>query len=152
MSVAAPTSTGPGAARAGGEAVAPAARRFGIERLARLRNREGQWAWLLHRISGLGVLGFLCMHIVDTSLMLQGEAAYNHLIKTVYQQWWFQPAEVALGGALVYHTLNGLRVIAIDLWEDAIRYDRTLRRLVAWSFLAIMVPLTVVMLWPFLGV
>ncbi|HEV2126979.1 MAG TPA: succinate dehydrogenase, cytochrome b556 subunit [Chloroflexota bacterium] len=123
--------------------------RYGRDRVRTLRNREGQWAWWLHRLSGLGVLAFLCLHIVDTSLMLQGEAAYNHLIKSVYQQWWFQPAEVALGGALVYHTLNGLRVIAIDFWEDAIRHERLIRRGVLVAFFAIMAPLTVVMIWPF---
>ena len=118
--------------------------------LRALRNREGQWSWILHRLTGLGVLGFLCMHVVDTSLMLAGEDAYNHLIKSVYQQWWFQPAEIALGGALVYHALNGLRIILIDLWEAALQHDHTLRRLVVLSFLVIMVPLGAVMLWPFL--
>ncbi len=117
----------------------------------RVRNREGQWAWALHRLTGLGVLGFLCLHIIDTALLLQGEVAYNHLIKGVYQQWWFQPAEIALGGALVYHTLNGLRVITLDFWEDGIRHDRTLRRAVLLAFLAIMLPLGVVMVWPFLA-
>jgi succinate dehydrogenase / fumarate reductase, cytochrome b subunit len=118
--------------------------------LRALRNREGQWAWVLHRLTGLGVLAFLCMHVVDTSLMLAGEDAYNHLIKGVYQQWWFQPAEIALGGALVYHSLNGLRVVLIDMWEGALHHDHTLRRLVVASFLLIMVPLGAVMLWPFL--
>jgi succinate dehydrogenase / fumarate reductase cytochrome b subunit len=117
---------------------------------AALRNREGQWSWILHRVTGLGVLGFLCMHVIDTSLMLAGEEAYNHLIRSVYQQWWFQPAEIALGGALVYHALNGLRIILIDLWEGALTHDHTLRRLVVASFLLIMVPLGAIMLWPFL--
>jgi succinate dehydrogenase / fumarate reductase, cytochrome b subunit len=137
-------------ATAAGQAVSPAARRFGEERTARLRNREGQWAWLLHRLTGLGVLGFLCLHVIDTSLLLQGEAAYDHLIRSVYQQWWFQPLEVALGGALVYHALNGLRVIAVDLWEEAIQYDRTLRRAVVVGCIVVMVPLGIVMLWPFI--
>ena len=118
--------------------------------LRALRNREGQWAWVLHRLTGLGVLGFLCMHVVDTSLMLAGEDAYNHLIKSVYQQWWFQPAEVALGGALIYHALNGLLIILIDLWEPALTHDHTLRRTVLWTFLLVMFPLGAIMLWPFL--
>ena len=120
--------------------------------LRALRNREGQWAWALHRLTGLGVLAFLCMHVIDTSLMLAGEDAYNHLIRSVYQQWWFQPAEIALGGALIYHALNGLRIILIDLWEPALTHDRTLRRAVFWTFLLVMVPLGAVMIWPFLPV
>ena len=38
------------------------------------QSEEGQWAWALHRLTGLGVLGFLCMHVIDTSLMLQVRA------------------------------------------------------------------------------
>jgi succinate dehydrogenase / fumarate reductase, cytochrome b subunit len=123
---------------------------YGATRTRALRNREGQWAWWLHRLTGLGVLAFLCLHIVDTSLLLRGEDAYNHLIKTVYQQWWFQPAEIALGGALVFHMLNGLRIIVLDFSENAIRHDRLLRRGVAAAFVVVMVPLSAIMLWHFL--
>jgi succinate dehydrogenase / fumarate reductase cytochrome b subunit len=114
-----------------------------------VRGREGQVAWWLHRITGLGVLVFLCMHVVDTSMLLLGETAYNHLLKTVYQAWWFQPMEIALGGALVYHTLNGLRVILLDFWEDAIRYDRQLRQGLLGVYVISMAALSLVMLWPF---
>lgn len=114
-----------------------------------VRGREGLWAWILHRITGLGVLLFLFLHIVDTSLLLAGPAAYNHLIKTVYQAWWFQPMEIALGAALLYHTLNGLRVILLDFWEQGITRDRLLRRLVVGTFVVVLVPMAVVMLWPF---
>lgn len=114
-----------------------------------VRGREGLWVWILHRITGLGVLLFLFLHIVDTSLMLSGPEAYNHLIKTVYQAWWFQPMELALGAALLYHTLNGLRVILLDFWEQGITYDRLLRRLVVGVFVVAMIPVAIVMLWPF---
>jgi|SRR5581483_3000048 succinate dehydrogenase / fumarate reductase cytochrome b subunit len=114
-----------------------------------VRGREGLWAWILHRITGLGVLLFLFLHIVDTSLLLAGPASYNHLIKTVYQAWWFQPMEIALGAALLYHTLNGLRVILLDFWEQGITHDRLLRRLVVGTFVVVLVPMAVVMLWPF---
>ena len=113
------------------------------------RGREGQWLWLLHRLTGLGVLLFLCLHVVDTSLLLAGETAYNHLITTVYRARWFQPLEVALGGALLYHALNGVRLILLDFWEHAIRHERLLRTGVIVLFVSIMIPLAAVMLWPF---
>ena len=115
------------------------------------RGREGQWAWILHRISGLGVLAFLCLHVVDTSLLLAGEAAYNHLIRAVYQQWWFQPLEIALGAALVFHALNGLRVILIDFWDLGVRYERRLWQATLALFVLLTVPLAAVMLAPFAG-
>ena len=55
-----------------------------------------------------------------------------------------------MGGALVYHALNGLRIIVLDLWEGGLRHDPLLRRLVVWTFLVVMIPLGGVMLWPFL--
>ncbi|HEX2034299.1 MAG TPA: succinate dehydrogenase, cytochrome b556 subunit [Chloroflexota bacterium] len=115
------------------------------------RGREGQWAWILHRISGLGVLLFLCLHVVDTSLLLAGEEAYNHLIRALYRQWWFQPLEVALGAALVYHALNGVRLTLIDFWDGGVRYERQLRRATAGLFVLVMLPLAAAMLWPFVG-
>jgi succinate dehydrogenase / fumarate reductase, cytochrome b subunit len=115
------------------------------------RSREGQWAWILHRVSGLGVLAFLCLHIVDTSLLLAGEAAYNHLIRAVYQQWWFQPLEIALGAALLFHALNGLRVILIDCWDRGVRYERRLWQATLALFVLLTLPLAAVMLAPFVG-
>lgn len=115
------------------------------------RGREGQWAWLLHRVSGLGVLAFLCLHIVDTSLLLAGEGAYNHLIRSVYQQWWFQPMEIALGAALLFHALNGVRVILIDFWDRGVRYERRLWQATLVLFVLLTVPLAAAMLAPFVG-
>jgi succinate dehydrogenase / fumarate reductase cytochrome b subunit len=116
------------------------------------RGREGQWAWILHRVTGLGVLFFICLHILDTSLMLAGPDAYNHLIKGVYQAWWFQPMEIALGGALVYHALNGLRIVLIDFWEDGIRYERQIRYATIALFFITVVPMAAWMLLPYVRV
>jgi len=123
--------------------------RRALNPLAYYRDREGQWAWILHRVTGLGVLFFICLHILDTSLMLAGEDAYNHLIRGFYQQWWFQPLEISLGGALVYHALNGVRIILIDFWEDGIRYERQIRYATLALFVVVMAPVTVLMIWPF---
>src|SRR5207249_1520574 len=113
------------------------------------RGREGQWAWVFHRITGLGVLCFVCLHILDTSLMLYGPDAYNRLIKGVYQAWWFQPLEIALGGALVYHALNGVRIILIDFWENGIRYEPQIRYATIALFFITVVPMAIWMLLPF---
>ena len=42
----------------------------------RYRGREGMIAWLLHRLSGLGVLLFLVIHIFDIFLMGFGPGQY----------------------------------------------------------------------------
>src|ERR1019366_5102909 len=33
------------------------------------RGREGQWAWILHRVTGVGIFIYLLVHIVDTALL-----------------------------------------------------------------------------------
>ena len=44
------------------------------------RGREGQWAWLLHRVTGVGIILFLFAHVVDTAVIGWGPAAYNRVL------------------------------------------------------------------------
>ena len=37
--------------------------------MIRLRGREIYFAWLLHRISGLAIMLFLFLHVLDTCLI-----------------------------------------------------------------------------------
>ena len=39
------------------------------------RGAEGQWAWILHRASGLGIVLFLYMHIVSIFIAAIGPGA-----------------------------------------------------------------------------
>lgn len=75
----------------------------------------GQWSWAAHRIAGVGVVAFLFGHIVDTFAAGFGPDLYDETI-SLYKQWWFKPFEVALVGAVLYHALNGLRIILFDFW------------------------------------
>ncbi len=77
----------------------------------------GQWSWAAHRITGVGVVAFLFGHIVDTFGVGFGRDFYDETI-SLYQQWWFKPFEVLLIGAVVYHALNGLRIILFDFWPN----------------------------------
>ena len=44
------------------------------------RGREGQIAWMLHRVTGLGVFIFLTGHIADIFLMAFGPDILNSLL------------------------------------------------------------------------
>ena len=79
------------------------------------RGGVGQWSWMAHRITGVGVVAFLFGHIVDTFAVGFGPELYNETI-SLYQQWWFKPFEVMLIGATLFHALNGLRIILFDFW------------------------------------
>ena len=41
-----------------------------ITETMRYKGAIGQWSWVLHRITGLGVVLFITLHIVDTSWAL----------------------------------------------------------------------------------
>ena len=73
----------------------------------------GQYAWILHRATGIGVLFFLLVHIIDIMLIGLGRDVYDHTV-SFYANPWIIPMEILLVGAVIYHTLNGLRVIAIN--------------------------------------
>jgi len=85
------------------------------------KGRADFWLWIFHRVTGLGVLLFLIIHILDTSLIGWGPKLYNHVMK-LYSHPVFRVGEIFLFAAVLYHALNGLRVILIDLWPAATRF------------------------------
>jgi len=85
----------------------------------------GQYAWLFHRLTGIGILFFLLIHIIDIMLVGLGRDVYDHSV-SFYGRTELIPMEIALVGAVIYHTLNGLRVIAIDFTPWGYRKERAL--------------------------
>ncbi len=73
----------------------------------------GQYAWVMHRATGIGILFFLLIHIVDIMLIGLGRDVYDHTV-SFYANPWIIPMEIMLVGAVIYHLLNGLRVTAIN--------------------------------------
>jgi len=75
-----------------------------------------QVASLLHRLTGLGVLLFLSIHIIDTAFVYFVPEFYEHAIR-LYRSVPFMIGEIFLLWAVFYHGLNGLRIIIFDLWK-----------------------------------
>jgi succinate dehydrogenase / fumarate reductase cytochrome b subunit len=105
------------------------------------KGREGQWSWIAHRVTGVGILAFLFVHIVDTALVAWGPDAYNKVV-AVYHHPIIQIMELGLVGAVIYHALNGLRVMIIDFWPRASQYHARLFWATALLFAAAMAPIT----------
>ena len=87
------------------------------------RGREGMWSWVLHRITGVAIFFFLLVHILDTSLIRVSPEAYNAVIGT-YKNPIMGLGEIALVAAIVFHALNGIRIILIDFWSKGAKYQR----------------------------
>lgn len=109
------------------------------------RGGPGHWSWVLHRLTGVGVFVFLLVHIVDTAFIGWGPELYNKAM-ALYRNPIFRVGEVVLAGAVLYHALNGIRIIIIDFWPEATLVQRKLSYAVAAVFVAIYVPTAVYML------
>jgi succinate dehydrogenase / fumarate reductase cytochrome b subunit len=105
------------------------------------------WSWILHRGTGLMVLGFVFLHIVDTSLIGFGKHHYDSIVG-IYKTAWFRPLEVLLVGAVIYHSMNGLRVILVDFWDRGVAYERQLAVAANVISLVLFVPSAIIMLKP----
>jgi succinate dehydrogenase / fumarate reductase cytochrome b subunit len=79
----------------------------------RYRGGEGQWAWAIHRVAGLGILAFLALHIADIFVAAFGPGLFNDLL-FLYKGPLARVGEILLAFGLIYHALNGLRIIAAD--------------------------------------
>jgi succinate dehydrogenase / fumarate reductase cytochrome b subunit len=86
------------------------------------RGRSGQWAFVLHRVSGFLVFLFLLLHVVDVSLV-KSPTIYNE-VHALYGNIALRLFEVGLLAALLYHALNGLRIVMIDFFPGAARSQR----------------------------
>lgn len=80
------------------------------------RGDIGQYAWILHRASGVGLVFFLLVHVIDIMLVGLGSDIYDHTV-AFYGNWFVIPMEIILVGAVIYHTLNGIRVMAVNFTE-----------------------------------
>jgi succinate dehydrogenase / fumarate reductase cytochrome b subunit len=105
------------------------------------------WSWIFHRVTGLGVLLFLAAHIVDTMLILFGPKIYNHAV-ALYRLPVFRIGEVLVAAAVLYHGLNGIRVILVDLLPRATRYHRALFYWVVILFFVFFIPGAYLMIKP----
>jgi succinate dehydrogenase / fumarate reductase cytochrome b subunit len=87
------------------------------------RGQSGQWSWLLHRITGLGVLLFLLVHIVDITLLGFGPAVYNDAV-AIFSTPVIRIVSVALIASVVFHAFNGIRIILIDFWPAGYKFQQ----------------------------
>ena len=115
--------------------------------MTRYRGGTGQWSWILHRVTGVGVLVFLCLHILDTALLVLGPEHYNKMIG-LYRLPFFRVMEVGLFAAVLYHALNGVRITLIDFWVDLTRLHKMLFIVQMAVMTFVMIPVAWIMLSP----
>jgi len=93
--------------------------------LLRYRGSEGMLAWAFHRISGVAIWAFILLHVLDIWLVGVNPELYDEVLQ-VYASPAGRVMEALLGAALLYHALNGLRIVIMDFWPRMTRYHRQL--------------------------
>jgi succinate dehydrogenase / fumarate reductase cytochrome b subunit len=106
------------------------------------RGREGMWTWVLHRITGVLIFFFLFVHVIDTSMVRVSPEAYNTAVDT-YKNPLVGLMEVGLVAAVLFHALNGIRIVLVDFWEKGPRYQREMTYAVVGVWVVLMVPFVV---------
>ncbi len=89
------------------------------------RGREGQWAFYLHRISGIAILLFLLLHVTEISSAMFGPKWFNALL-AFEENPFFGVGLVIVAALVLYHALNGLRIILMDFTSWGVRSQRQL--------------------------
>ena len=89
------------------------------------RGKVGMWSWVLHRITGVAIFFFLLVHVLDTSLVRVSPEAYNSVMAS-YKTLIMGLGEMGLVAAILFHALNGLRIIAVDFWRKGTKYQNLL--------------------------
>ena len=92
----------------------------------------GMWGWLLQRLTGLGLVFYLFMHIwvISYSAVVNGKLAFDSMLQTL-QSPFFIAIDLVLVATVFFHGLNGIRILLFDL-GIGIRSQKTI-------FLALMV-------------
>ena len=108
------------------------------------RGHEGQWAWLMHRITGVAVILFLFAHVVDTAMVGWGPDAYDKVTRA-YHNPIVHLLELGLVAAVLWHSLNGVKITLIDFFPSLTSHFRSMGIATLVLFLAAMVPVTIIM-------
>ena len=85
---------------------------------------SGSWAWILHRITGLGLTGYIYLHIYALTTLTQGEKAFDEEMK-LFSTPMFKILEWVLFSLVLFHAFNGIRIVLVD-WANGARYHKKL--------------------------
>jgi succinate dehydrogenase / fumarate reductase cytochrome b subunit len=75
----------------------------------------GMWAWIFHKFTGWVLVGYLFTHIAVLSTAQSSPDAYTSTIQGLESLVIVRVLEVGLLAVAVFHILNGIRLLLVDL-------------------------------------
>jgi succinate dehydrogenase / fumarate reductase, cytochrome b subunit len=88
------------------------------------RRKVGMWAYALNRITGIGLVVYLYLHLGVLSLLARGQSAWDSFVSLARSPYYLALDVILLAGVLI-HGLNGLRV-ALTGFDVGVRAQKAL--------------------------
>ena len=73
-----------------------------------------RYLYLGHRLTGMGLIAYMLLHIIETANRMRGVEAWEDLMG-LFASWPFKIVEYLLFAAAVFHALNGVRLLLTEL-------------------------------------
>ena len=108
-------------------------RRVSLRQSLRYRGQPGMLNWALHRVTGLGIVAFVGMHVTAAFGLQQFGGALSAGVTAFYESW---PFQLVVYFCILFHATNGARVALMDLFPGLLRYQHEL----IWLQWAIFLP------------
>jgi len=96
------------------------------------RSAGGVWAWLFQRITAVYLLYGMTVHLISTHLLAIGKLDFANIADRLGSTF-FVVTDVLLLAAVLYHALNGARMVVLDYWLAG-RTGRLTFTVVLWVF------------------
>ena len=82
----------------------------------RYQGKGPMLTYILHRVGGLGMVTFVGLHVLAS--FVGGRVGSS--INLIYENWVFQ---IFIFFCVLFHIINGLRIIILDLWPKLIEHQ-----------------------------
>jgi succinate dehydrogenase / fumarate reductase cytochrome b subunit len=70
-------------------------------------------AWVLHRLTGLALAAYIILHLYVLQNLARGPEHFNSMM-AAFDSPLIRLMEIGLLGVVVYHSINGLRIVFMD--------------------------------------
>lgn len=90
------------------------------------KKHSGSWAWILHRGTGVALTVYLFVHIWALTGISKGREAFEAEMK-LFQNPLFTAMEFLLFIPVIFHSLNGFRIVLVDLGKGAKNHKSILK-------------------------
>ena len=89
------------------------------------RRKAGSWAYALNRITGIGLVVYLYLHLVILSMLLRGPGSWDAFVSLARSPYFLALDVILFAGALI-HGLNGGLRLALTNFAVGVKIQKAL--------------------------